>query len=306
MCTILTFDRWLYSKSKEALLERINKDANSNDDGWAVVFLGSSSNQTIMMQSLELSSVLAAIDTVPWDRVFLHSRLSTTSTDGIFGCHNFTTVGNGLESNVSNGYWIVQHNGILKAPITRDYLVDSMYIAEVIRENGLEAGISYMRDIEDYANVFLINPITGKYVVVRSQTNTLYTDNFGNYSTNMVAAITQPVPHRSSHKHDHIFLKPKERRKPPTYSVDEAISVWETEYAQQNEVIEDECAQWGDEALSGYTTDVKQFASGLKCLGYLGPKKIFMEYWTFKSLSLVQQKWARTLGVSVKAYKQVK
>lgn len=306
MCTILTFDRFFYTQNKEEIHARIHADANSNDDGWAVVFMGSSPSQTVMMQSLELKSVMASINYIPWDRVFLHSRLSTTSTDGIFGCHNFTTVGNGLEENVEHGYWIVQHNGILKAPITREYLVDSMYIAEVIRSSGIDAGVKYMRDIEDYANVFLINPIIGQYRVVRSVTNSLYTDFLGNYSTNIVGQISKAVPKRSDYLHEHVFMKNKVPKKSPTYTVEEAIALWEREHQVQNEVLEDECARWGDEALNNYTTDIKQFAAALHFLSYLGSKKVRMPYWTFKSLTTLQQKWARTLGLLVKAEKTAK
>lgn len=304
MCTILTVDRFFYQNNKQEVDERIESDAISNDDGWAVVLLGRNRSETVLTQSLELSAVQSAIETVPWTRMFVHSRLATTSTSGIFGCHNFTTVGDGLKVNVENGYWIVQHNGILKSPMARHYMVDSMIIPEMIRSSGIEKTIKYLVEEESYANVFLINPLLGQYIVTRSETNSLYTDQKGNYSTNKVGTIEHPVPNRSSHVHHHFF----DKKKPPVYARyenhKEAIAALMAESEMHTKNLAEECRVWGDEVFE-IINSLPMFHQACVFLGYLGEKNRKMSETSYGYLSSQQKKWAKTLGIEVARVKKV-
>jgi predicted glutamine amidotransferase len=278
-------------------MQQIQDDALYNNDGWSVVLLGKKPEDTVISQSLDLESILTVVENTKWERMFFHARLSTTSTAGIFGCHNFTTVGDGRKANVKKGFWIVQHNGILRSPESREYLVDSMYIAEVVRQHGIEAAKAYLTTNEEYANVFLVNPETGMYVVTRSVTNSLYTDNMGNYSTNKFGPMDHPVAHRSAANHFHLWTA-KKGKVNPSFSVDEAALAWDIEIRNHDNVIKQECDEWGCNALDLYTVDIKQFAEACKHLGYLD-KDAYMETDLFKSLSKIQQRWCRTLGIRI-------
>lgn len=298
MCTIFSIDRFFFNNNKQNSLKRIEQDAARNDDGWAAVFLGEHANQTVLMQSLELSSVLAAIDSVPWTRMFLHSRMSTTSTGGIFGCHNFSTIGSGLQSNVTNGYWVVQHNGILSDHRSRQYMVDSMFITQHIREHGPAETINYLLTKETYANVFMINPISGQYYVTRSVTNSLFTDGLGNFSTNPVGEIAKPVPQRSFTEHRHMFTRSQVSTRVKYPSDKEALLALDRDSQEQTDNLKAECQEWGT-LVFDHIHSLGLFHQACVFLGYLGPKRTSMTHTDFLYLSSQQKKWAKTLGIDV-------
>lgn len=298
MCTILTVDRFTFDQYTTEFLGRIEEDARNNPDGWSVVLLGQTKQETTLLKSLELESVMDALETIPWTRAFIHSRLATTSAAGIFGCHNFTTVGNGHSQNVKNGYWIVQHNGILSSPESYGYAVDSMYITEYIRAFGIKKAIDYLTKTETYANTFLINPLSARYIVTRAKTNTLYTDGLGNYSTRQVGPLTLEVPQQSHDEFHHFY----DRKVEPPDMIEQvggydSFELWEQEIELHANNIEKEVSAWGDETLKTYNQNLELFAVALQRLGYVQPRKKLMDISTFKELDIHQRRWAMTLGV---------
>jgi hypothetical protein len=64
---------------------------------------------------------------------------------------------------------------------------------------------------ENYANVFYINPVDGKWVVSRTSSGTLYMDDSDNYSSNKYGGIIEtPVPNGFVKDHKHtLAYKPK-------------------------------------------------------------------------------------------------
>lgn len=198
MCTLLTVDRAFYNANTKEVEWRIKMDASINRDGFALCLIGEKEEETLVMQLLDLSALLKVISTnTKWTRMFLHSRASTTSTTGIFGCHNFSSVGNGIKdyTKTNQTHWLVQHNGCIVDKEAGEYMVDSMLIAAKVNAIGVEKTIEWLLDKESYANVFFINPRTGDYKVVRCLTNTLYMDGKGNFSTKICKDIKIPVPH---------------------------------------------------------------------------------------------------------------
>jgi len=202
MCTLLTIDRQTFTTHPAETIWRIKADAALNRDGLAVVALTANSDEVTKFQTLDLNTVIQFIENnQSWTRIFLHTRAATTKFNGIFGCHNFTSVGKGVNKAPSN--WIVQHNGILTDPESDKYLVDSMYIAEHIHHFGVKETADYLIEKEFYANVFMIDPESGAYHVVRCIQGTLYTDNAGNYSSKPFGPIKSPVAHNVHRNHVH-------------------------------------------------------------------------------------------------------
>lgn len=200
MCTILTISRHFFENNQEAFDHRTKMDASINRDGFAITMLGRSDKDVQTIQTMSYETAMNLIkNNKNWHRLFLHSRAATTSTKNVLTCHNFFSVGNG-ENNYREK-WIVQHNGYVGQKPAREYLVDSMYIAEMLSAYGVDTTIQTLLKDEQYTNAFFINPATGEYRVVRCGTNTLYTDGNGNYSTKIIGDVKIPVPAFTSHRH---------------------------------------------------------------------------------------------------------
>jgi hypothetical protein len=313
MCTIMTLSREFYELNKDQVLKRIELDARGNNDGWALILLGERPSQTVQMQSLMLEPITKMIESnSKWTRMFLHARLATTSTAGIHGCHNFSTIGTGLKKDLNFGAWLVQHNGILRHPESRKYLVDSMYIAEKLRTRGLIETKKYLLEVEDYANVFLVNIQTGKFSVTRSVTGSLHTDGLGNYSSQPITAteLIAPVGHKTSYDYDHpfIFKTPtekltKQERKDRNKSVVELFRQEINTHADED-VIKQECDAWGYNALKIYQ-EYEQFCVAAAHLGYLDEDK-YMPRYQYEELSIEKRKWVKSLKITVEAVKEAK
>lgn len=311
MCTILTIDREFFDVFKDSVLERITKDAVSNDDGFGLILLGKTKRGTIVTQSIDLETIKTLINNVPWERMFLHSRMSTTSTSGIFGCHNFSSVGEGKSQFTAKGLriakenWLVQHNGVLRDAESRKYMVDSMYIAEVINKQGLQAALTYINTKEDYANVFLVNPDNGRYFMSRSSTGSLHTDGYGNYSTHPLEIINQPVKDRTITEHHHKFENNAKKKIDKKVNKDELIELWSREAEQIMANLEEDCKAWGDYVLFQHTSDFKMFAEACEKLGYM-QKNVQLSRNTFNYLNFMQQRWIKALRIDVEPAKNKK
>jgi len=206
MCTILTIDRNFYNNNRELFAHRTKMDASINRDGFAITMLGETDKDVITIQMMDYATAMEFIDTnTSWQRVFLHTRAATTKTVNVFGCHNFKSTGNGKST--ATDHWIIQHNGYLAGKEASKYLVDSMYLGDLINETGIDKTIQTIIETQAYSNIFFINPVSGEYRVARCYVNTLYTDGLGNYSTKIMGAVRQPVPIMESFVHKHV-MKP--------------------------------------------------------------------------------------------------
>lgn len=211
MCTIMTIDRDFYTNNKALFDHRTKMDASINRDGFAITMLGSTDKEVVTVQMMNYETAMAFIDNnKTWKRLFLHTRAATTKTVNVFGCHNFKTVGNGKSS--ADEHWIIQHNGYISGKESAKYLVDSMYLGDMVNEMGIDKTIQTVIKTQSYSNIFFINPSTGEYRVARCYVNSLYTDGNGNYSTKIMGSIRQPVKIMESFIHHH------EMKKTPSYS----------------------------------------------------------------------------------------
>jgi hypothetical protein len=99
------------------------------------------------------------------------------------------------------------HNGIISGGDAANFYVDSMYIPELLRLRGLAETLTYLKSVS-YANVFLVNPIDGRWAVSRTSSGTLFMDGKGNFSSNPLGPIKIPVPHKHAEQFHHTIKKP--------------------------------------------------------------------------------------------------
>lgn len=178
MCTLLTVSYDFFANNRQALMQRIAWDAASNSDGGSLLlshYDGSCSN----LRTMDLDTLVTVLDTVGWERMWLHQRNATQGEAALHNTHGFCTA----------GVWYM-HNGVIRSPEARSLPVDSMVIGR-----WLQRGNHYTKLAQEpFANVFFIAPDQNVYTVVRSSGGALHTDGLGNYSTIPVAEITQAVP----------------------------------------------------------------------------------------------------------------
>lgn len=199
MCTLLSFNMDTYCRNYSEITEQLIQDGRWNNDGASML-----TDSGILIRSIEqgdgVDSILDALDTMRWDRVWIHLRSATTGYLGLDGCHGFDG-GRGV---------FVFHNGILSSKLAKDYQVDSELIAKATEKLGVDRAASWLLRNEGYANVFLVDTQEGEYHVVRSKTGTLFTDGCGNYSSNAIKGIIDvPVAQKSIETHE--FTEPMRR-----------------------------------------------------------------------------------------------
>lgn len=187
MCTILTFDKEFYNKNKTVIRKRILTDAFSNGDGFAMLLMGESSEDTNMIRSMNVEVLLAVLEyqmqNEACERAWIHCRFATTGFVGLNGCHGFAAQD-----------YTVFHNGVLSRTEADGFSVDSELIAFDIESAGVEQAIRNLSEHDSYANVFIVNNQTGQYNVIRKTGGSLFTDGKGNYSTNKFSSINRTVP----------------------------------------------------------------------------------------------------------------
>lgn len=174
MCTIMSIDRSTFDDNKEEIIRHIRKDAVSNPDGFSLVTSGSYDYHATVVRSMSLEPVLATLLNDPlWSRMWLHCRYATTTKINLQTTHGFEA-----------GTNYIMHNGVLTTGQARKLDVDSRMLANIVAAASPQAAIDYILLNETYANVFIIDPEKGEWSVTRVKGGSLYTDNYGNYSTN--------------------------------------------------------------------------------------------------------------------------
>ena len=186
MCTILTMPFALYDANKEAVKSRIRQDFARNSHGNALILGHKNKKKTVFFQSLDLEATIAMLDAFPWERMFLHLRYSTTTTQGLSGCHGFQT----------HTGWFVMHNGVLRGEDCDRLPVDSMAIAECLKYQPPDSVVSWLVGHESFANVFLIKPEAGEFYVSRSSAGTLHWNEDATcWSSNAIPGVCEiPFP----------------------------------------------------------------------------------------------------------------
>lgn len=209
MCTLLTISRDIFEANYEYAIKHIRKDADGNSHGFGLLTLGDKEEESALIHTMSIEVVIAMLTADDkWKRMWLHSRYATGASINLFGCHPFSSVGEGRkyygELETGDKQYIVMHNGVLSNKDSKNFFVDSMYIGTMLRMHGLDKTLEYLKT-ETYANVFAVNPINGEWAMSRSSSGTLYTDGSGNYSTTPYSnIIATPVQQYTNSKHKHI------------------------------------------------------------------------------------------------------
>jgi hypothetical protein len=166
-----------------------------NSEGWTLIGIDPAcSENDIKFSAMRVNQIGTVIDTFfacssNESRIFLHARAATTRSVGIAYNHGFD---NGIGT-------MIMHNGIIEN--SRRLSVDSFNLIDFSDEPE-EMLEQLQANGETFANIFLINQELGGYGIVRLKTGTLYTDGKGNYSTNKLCDIDQPVLEYSWEQHE--------------------------------------------------------------------------------------------------------
>jgi predicted glutamine amidotransferase len=208
MCTLLTISREIFESDYEYAIKHIRKDADGNSHGFGLLTLGDKEEESALIHTMSIEVVIAMLTADDkWKRMWLHSRYATGVSINLFGCHPFSSVGEGRkyygELETGDKQFIAMHNGVLSNKDSKNFFVDSMYIGTMLRMHGLDKTLDYLKT-ETYANVFMVNPINGEWAMSRSSSGTLYKDEHGNYATTPYSnIITTPVQQYTNAKHKH-------------------------------------------------------------------------------------------------------
>ena len=198
MCTILTIDRSFYDNNKKEIMTQIYMDNNTNDEGLALLCIGPTTRDDILIKSFDCAQIVSTIESFfknnSKGRIFLHQRAATTQFVGVSYCHAF--------DNREGTYYM--HNGI----ITNDgrKAVDSFNLVKMGDTTiALYNRLKGLR--ESFANVFVINTEADNYGIIRMLNGSLHTDKLGNFSTRTIGEIKFPVS-QGYHKDFKLYRKP--------------------------------------------------------------------------------------------------
>lgn len=186
MCTIFTINREFFDGNSELVYQRIYEDAAGNPHGIAML-MSDQLGELTQLRTFDPQKIVEALYSYDWERVFIHCRYATGNTITLDTTHGFSAKGI---------YYM--HNGILNGFPASRLPVDSMAIGKWLNDGTAVQNL--MR--ESFANVFLIDPESGEYTVIKAAGGSLHTDSKGNYSTAPCGLIVAPVPSRYLKEHD--------------------------------------------------------------------------------------------------------
>lgn len=207
MCTLLTVSKEFWTEHSSKVSARMTQDSISNSDGISVLILSSRPDEDVSFSGMDAMGLLplvqAAMDSAaPGSRLFVHQRMATTEYVGIAFNHGFTDFRG----------TVLMHNGIVSNP--KNFCVDS-YNLLTLPADPEESVLKLIDEKETYANVFRIHTHDDKWDVLRLSTGSLYTDGFGNYSTNACGPIDVAVERYSAQTY---FLPGRTENRPKLYT----------------------------------------------------------------------------------------
>lgn len=204
MCTIFTIDQPTYKRMHKATEKRLTQDFTRNSDGASVLFLDPvNTEMNTIVRTMSLSMLLGTVQGLMAEaskdaRIWIHMRMATTNYVGVGYTHAFDDM-NGI---------VYMHNGIIDNP--RGMAVDSFRLA-AMGTSGRELYEELFTSNETFANIFRVNTDNYTYDIIRMASNTLYTDEKGNYSTNQCGPIRKLVPNFSFNQYALNWIPPKPR-----------------------------------------------------------------------------------------------
>ena len=204
MCQLFSIGRASFDANCESWMAALRAGANINSHGSAALFIDETNGNHSIVRAMDWDDIEDVLETKrDWTRVLIHQRYGTRGARDVFNTH-FWQVGD----------LFYCHNGVLRGEVSQDFEVDSHAIGHMLETGGIWAALQFLQE-QDYANVFIVDLNEYCYYVSRSETNTLFTNSGGDYSTASVAGLVeQEVPRNSIVRH--AFVKPVEAA--PTYS----------------------------------------------------------------------------------------
>jgi hypothetical protein len=171
------------------MYSRIIDDMKWNRDGFSLLLTDQFGDVVTSLRTMDGDAIVGMLSSVRFARAFLHCRMATQGSTSLDNVHGWSL----------NGVY-VQHNGILSDVRAKQLPVDSMLILLKIKELGINKTLVWLKS-QSYANVFVIDSTTSTYYMSRTTVGSLFTDGQGNYSTNAIGGISQPVDWRSTRRH---------------------------------------------------------------------------------------------------------
>jgi len=186
MCQIHIVKREEWNKEQEIYEKHLTAGARANPHGSAALFINEDGEHSLI-RAMDFEVILDMMVLTNWDTVVIHQRYTTQGASTLANTHMWQV-----------GDFLYCHNGVLKSEESAAYRVDSNIIGAYLEDGNIWDALAYCQS-EEYANVFIVNLVDKRLWVTRSQTNTLFTDGKGQYSTRSLAGrITNAVPKNST------------------------------------------------------------------------------------------------------------
>lgn len=212
MCTLLTLSSAKWGRAAE---KRIREDASANPHGMSLLLIKEDGSAS-QLRTFDVQLVLTVLRNSDWARFFLHSRWSTQGEVNLQNTHGWEEDG-----------VFYMHNGCLSHPDAGRHAVDSQLIGEWLRAGDRRHALASLEG-EGFANVLLVTPEIGEYIVSRSVGGSLHTDGEGNFSTSddaELGLVQDVTPGYTVHD------MPRPRPRPSWGWRDDAdYSAWEDKY----------------------------------------------------------------------------
>lgn len=178
MCKIFAITRHSYDNNTEAWTEHLKDGARINSHGSAALFIDEDTGSHSIIRATQWTDIQDVLDfKSDWTTVFIHQRFGTRGGRGLENVHFWQ----------ANDVFYC-HNGVLRGTEQEALSVDSLVIGQWLEEGGVWYALSQLQQ-QDYANVFMVDMIDGAYYMSRSVTNSLYTNDLGDYSTDKLDGI---------------------------------------------------------------------------------------------------------------------
>ncbi len=198
MCIIASFTRAHARAHLSETLQFVRESATSQPHGLTLLTQDTCYRAMTTKFSISTASTLLtawAMGDEGGDRIWLHFRWGTGGSEVLAHTHGWQVPHGPGEG------WFVLHNGILSGDHADSRPVDSMAIWDVLHTEGPEAAVAWCQS-QGYANVFLVHPASGAWLMTRSQTGSLYQSEdtaFDRapscYASVPLGAALLPVPH---------------------------------------------------------------------------------------------------------------
>jgi len=206
MCQLFCIKRDTFIDNTAEVTAHLLDGAIGNSHGSAALFINRDGEHSLLRtMSFQIILDLMTLND-DWDQVIIHQRFTTQGEATLANTHMWQ---------VGDFFYI--HNGILMDDETSNHAVDSQLIGEYLQNGQVWDAIAYCQS-EHYANVLIINPTEDTMWMTRSETNSLFTDGDGQFSTRKLDGIIDIPVRRNSVEQITLGCQPFKDRTFKTYN----------------------------------------------------------------------------------------